>query len=101
MPDLLLIGVPLLVVVVAWSAWTFFRGDTVGIARGLQQGEATVPGVAVRAVVKRHVSGGRPVDVELQLWTLGVARTFRLEPREALALAQALDRGVAEMRAEP
>ena len=86
------------VAVLAWGAYIFFRGDTVGVARGLQQGEHPVPGAPVRAVVKRHMDGNVPVDVELQLWTLGMAKVFRLEPEKALALSQALERGVAEVR---
>ena len=85
-------------VALAWGAYIFFRGDTVGTARGLQQGEHTVPGAPVMAVVKRHMDGNRPVDVELQLWTLGIAKVFRLEPGEALALSQALEHAVAEVR---
>ena len=95
--ELLVIALPV-VAMLGWGAYIFFRGDTVGMARGLQQGEHPVPGAPVRAVVKRHMDGNRPVDVELQLWTLGVAKVFRLEPGEALALSQALERGVTEVR---
>ena len=99
MIELIVIGAAVSIAL-AWVGWVFFRGDTVGTARGLQQGEHTVPGASVRAVVKRHLSGGTPVDVELQLWTFGVAKTFRLEPQVARALSQALERAVAELRSE-
>ena len=95
--EFLFIALPV-VAVLCWAAYVLFRGDTVGTARGLQQGEHTVPGAPVMAVVKRHMDGNRPVDVELQLWTLGIAKVFRLEPGEAQALSQALQRAVAEVR---
>ena len=33
-------------------------------------------------------------SVELQFWTIGPSKTFRLAPSEARALADAIDRGV-------
>jgi hypothetical protein len=93
----------LVVVILAiggYFAWQVLRGENVGSAKGVMQGEYAVPGALVSAVVKRHMSGGRPGDVEIVLWTWGVARTFKLAPRDALALAQALEAAAAEIRGE-
>ena len=79
---------------VAWWLWHALRGETVGAAKGVMLGEASVPGAAAQALVKRHLEGGRPRSVELQVWTLGPSKTFTLEPGEALALAEAIERGV-------
>ena len=55
-------------VVGAYWLWRYFRGQTVGFARGTFQGEATVPGARMSAVVKRRADGeGYAPVVELQL----------------------------------
>jgi L-aminopeptidase/D-esterase-like protein len=95
--ETLLIVVLVAAVFGVYKAWLFFRGDTVGVARGLQQGEHALPGAPARAVVKRHLSPGQS-RVELQFWVMGFATTFELTPREAQRLARVLEDGVAEIR---
>jgi hypothetical protein len=94
---MLLIAVLVAAVFALYKAWLFFRGDTVGVARGLQQGEHALPGARARVVVKRHLKPGLS-QVELQFWVMGFATTFELQPGEAQRLARALEDGVAEIR---
>ena len=89
-----------LAIFAAYWLWRYLRGDTVGTAKARMQGEREISGVRVHVVVKRHLAGGRPERVELQLWSIGTAKVFRLQPGEAVALARAIERGVAEARGE-
>ena len=95
--EILFIAVLTAAVFALYKAWIFLSGDTVGVAKGLQQGEHALPGAPAKAVVKRHLKPGQS-QVELQFWVMGFATTFKLSPAEAQRLARALEEGVAEIR---
>jgi hypothetical protein len=94
-------GILLLLAALAWIAmyWaTHFRGDRTGSVFVHAQGEGVrFPGRA-RVVVKRRDLGSRP-DVTLRFGSLN--KIVTLEPAEARALAEALERAVAVVRREP
>jgi len=83
---------------VAWYLWRISGGETVGHARGVAQGESTVPGLTVRAVVKRYMARGMLDRAELQFRILYGVRNYPLQPGEAEVLARALEEAVAEAR---
>jgi hypothetical protein len=82
----------------AWYMWRLSGGETVGVVRGLAQGESTVPGLTVRAVVKRYIAGGTLDRAELQFRILFGVRKYTLQPDEAAVLARALEEAVAQAR---
>ena len=54
--EILFIAVLTAAVFALYKAWIFLRGDTVGVAKGLQQGEHALPGAPARAVVNLPTS---------------------------------------------
>jgi hypothetical protein len=76
-----------------WSA--HFRGDRVGSLFGHAQGEGVRFAGRMRIVVRRRDLGEAP-DVSLRFQGLG--KVLKLEAAEAIALAEALDRVVREVR---
>ena len=82
----------------AWYFWRLSRGETVGVAHGVAQGQCSVPGLTVRAVVKRHMADGILDRAELQLRVHFNVQSYPLRPGEAETLARALEEAVAQVR---
>jgi hypothetical protein len=84
----------------AWYFWRLSGGETVGLARGVAQGESAVPGLTVRAVVKRYMARGTLERAELQFRIFFSVRNCPLQPGEAEVLARALEEAVAQVRGD-
>ena len=76
-----------------WAANTL-RGETVGHAKALMQGEHAVPGMGADVVVKRRRARERPSIVQLQVRSVGSIKSFQLAPTRAVDLACALEEAV-------